>query len=178
MRPRRLNPASTSCRLPSVRTKRPVLTRSTSESAIWTTISAWLRRERPPLPSVRVPPWNCAVRSTRVARSAGASPKSSAVATVTAMVKPSTRASSGRSSTTGRCRRAAAPAAGRGPTRRAPCRARRRRTRAAGTRRRAAGRRGRGWRRARGAGRFRGAARRRARAAGSRRWRTRRPARG
>ncbi len=99
-RPRRLNPASTCSKFPRVRTNRPVLTRSTSDSAIWTTISVWLSRERPPAPSVRAPPWNCVARSTRVARSAGARPNSSAVVTVTAMVKPRTRASSGMSSTT------------------------------------------------------------------------------
>ena len=62
--------------LPSVRTNRPVLTSSTSDSAIWTTISAWLSRERPPPPSVARRPGIAPLRSTRVARSAGARPKS------------------------------------------------------------------------------------------------------
>ena len=86
-----------------MRTKSPVATSRTSESAICTTMSPRASCERLGPPSVRAPPWNAAARSMRVARHAGARPNTSAVASAVAAVKVSTRASSGRSSTTVLC---------------------------------------------------------------------------
>ena len=94
-----LNPGSTSCRLRRVRMKRPVPTSNTRDTATCTTTSDRAPTERERRPTDRAPPWNSGARSTRLARSAGPRPNRIAVPTETAIVKASTRASIGPSST-------------------------------------------------------------------------------
>ena len=84
----------------NVRTNRPAATMSTSDSATCRTTSTLPRPSRPSPTTPRPCALSASFGCTRVPRSAGAIPNSTAVATATPAVNPSTRQSSERSRNT------------------------------------------------------------------------------
>ena len=89
-----LKPGSTRCRLSSVRTNNPAPTSSNNDSATCTTTKPRLSNEREAALELRPLSFSVGVRSTFVARHAGARPKTIPVNNESASVKPSTRQSS------------------------------------------------------------------------------------
>ena len=88
-----LNPSSTLARFARLRRNSPAPISSTSDSATWVTISTFASGLRLATAAIPLPSLSEGLRSTRVARRAGAMPNSSAVPSESRSVNASTRAS-------------------------------------------------------------------------------------